>query len=196
MNTCINNQTPCQQPLLGMKSCNYSANRACISARLVRHWIISRYSPVQKQSCLAPSTLRYCPILFGERAADERDCQSTRIQHVLFMHYGFFAHGTNVYMCTRVHPHVHVYVRSYPSNSRTIAFVIVEMDEGGDRRRGKPRTIKTLSEKKKLRRQRNLRYRQKMSAVNVTIQDAVDIRRIGDKEGISDKQVVTLLIST
>ena len=61
----------------------------------------------------------------------------------------FFAHGTNVYMCTRVHPHVHAHVRSYPSNSRIIAFVIVEMDEGGDRRGGKPRTIKTLSEKKK-----------------------------------------------
>ena len=104
----------------------------------------------------------------------------------------FFAHGTNVYMCTRVHPHVHAHVRSYPSNSRIIAFVIVEMDEGGDRRGGKPRTIKTLSEKKRLRRQRNLRYRQKMTVVNVTIHDAVDIRRIGDKEGMSDRQVVTL----
>lgn len=61
-------------------------------------------------------------------------------------------------------------------------------------RRGRPRSTKTDSEQKRAKTERNQRYRQKTAVVSITAEDAGEIRRIGEEEGLSDKEVVALLI--
>lgn len=60
---------------------------------------------------------------------------------------------------------------------------------------GDPEAQKLTQSKKRAKRERNQRYRQKTTVVSITAEDAGEIRRIGEEEGLSDKEVVALLIS-
>ena len=81
------------------------------SARLVRHGIISRCSPVKKKVVWLP--LRWDTVQFFSENGPRTSETVSLLAFNMYYSYAteFFAHGTNVYMYTRVHPHVHAHVR-------------------------------------------------------------------------------------
>ena len=69
------------------------------------------------------------------------------------------------------------------------------MDGKGSGRRGRPR-VQTESAKKRKRKEFDQKYRRKNKLVTVSEEAADAIRRIGEERGMTDKDVVTLLVST